>query len=249
MPYGRYRRQAWRQHPPGQAAAQQIQDRLDNPSERPFARPPDMRSGCCSGSDGAWSGSEPTGQHSPGLPLRVRSHNPAGPSIPEGSWLARMIARKPESRWRLRWPTKWRGHLGHADKAAGLQSSGNGNRSLIERLRKAGTGKGEQENARRMRNMIEQIWVRKTSLESRASSSRIRCGPDPRITIPASGFCKMPQIQALRRPLLINRPQTQIFLTQGRQPQKSTHSSVRIQRLRRFATDLAGGSPQPCKGR
>ena len=42
-PDGRYRRKAWWQHPPRQAATQQIQDRLDDPPHRPFAGSPDMR--------------------------------------------------------------------------------------------------------------------------------------------------------------------------------------------------------------
>lgn len=37
MPDSRYGREARRQHPPRQAAAQQIQDCLDNPPQRPFA--------------------------------------------------------------------------------------------------------------------------------------------------------------------------------------------------------------------
>ena len=42
-PHRRDGRKAGRQHPPRQGAAQQIQDRLDNPPERPLARAPDMR--------------------------------------------------------------------------------------------------------------------------------------------------------------------------------------------------------------
>ena len=42
-PHRRDRRKARRQHPPRQTAAQQVQDRLDNPPHRPLARPPDMR--------------------------------------------------------------------------------------------------------------------------------------------------------------------------------------------------------------
>ena len=42
-PDGRYRREAWWQHPPRQAATQQVKDRLDNPPHRPFAGSPDGR--------------------------------------------------------------------------------------------------------------------------------------------------------------------------------------------------------------
>lgn len=45
VPHSRDRRKAWWQHPPGQAAAKQIQDSLDNAPQRPFARSPNMRRG------------------------------------------------------------------------------------------------------------------------------------------------------------------------------------------------------------
>jgi hypothetical protein len=37
---------------------------------------------------------------------------------------------------------------------------------------------------------IEQIWIRKTMVELRATSSAPRFGPDPQITISARGFWK-----------------------------------------------------------
>ena len=42
-PHSRDRREAGRQHSLRQPAAQQIQDRFDNPPQRPFARTPHMR--------------------------------------------------------------------------------------------------------------------------------------------------------------------------------------------------------------
>jgi hypothetical protein len=38
--------------------------------------------------------------------------------------------------------------------------------------------------------MIEKIWIRKTKWNLRAKSSDHRFGPDPLISIPASGFSK-----------------------------------------------------------
>ena len=59
--------------------------------------------------------------------------------------------------------------------------------------------------------MIGQIGVRKTRELLRAPSSRRRCGPDPRITIPASGM-----IGRMNRPDTsphsITKPDVQIFL-------------------------------------
>lgn len=45
VPHSRYGREARRQHPPRQAAAQQVKDRLDNAPQWPFARSPNMRRG------------------------------------------------------------------------------------------------------------------------------------------------------------------------------------------------------------
>jgi len=56
-----------------------------------------------------------------------------------------------------------------------------------------------------MGNRIEQIGIGKTSLESRAISSRIRFGPSPLITIPASGFWKRRTQRPDRRPHSITR--------------------------------------------
>src|SRR3546814_14935759 len=52
----------------------------------------------------------------------------------------------------------------------------------------------------RMGKMIEQSWIRKTSEVSGALSSIERFGPDPQITIPASGFRKCRIQRPYRRP-------------------------------------------------
>ena len=44
----------------------------------------------------------------------------------------------------------------------------------------------------RMGKMIEHIWIRKTVQDSKRYSSLMRFASDPQITIPASGFSKMP---------------------------------------------------------
>jgi hypothetical protein len=65
-------------------------------------------------------------------------------SIPEGSWLAQMMARKPRMLVAIALANKdGPDNLGHADKAAGLPGSGSSNRSLIKRLRKADADNGE----------------------------------------------------------------------------------------------------------
>jgi hypothetical protein len=56
-PHCRDRRKARRQHPPRQTAAQQIQDRLDNPPQRPLAWSPTCEGGGKNGSSSAHSAS------------------------------------------------------------------------------------------------------------------------------------------------------------------------------------------------
>src|SRR3546814_14826880 len=51
-----------------------------------------------------------------------------------------------------------------------------------------------------MVKMTEEIWIRKTSVVSCALSSIERFGPDPQITIPASGFRKCRIQRPYRRP-------------------------------------------------
>src|SRR3546814_12083098 len=51
-----------------------------------------------------------------------------------------------------------------------------------------------------MVKMTEEIWIRKTSVVSCALSSIERSGPDPQITIPASGFRKCRIQRPYRRP-------------------------------------------------
>jgi hypothetical protein len=78
-----------------------------------------------------------------------------------------------------------------------------------------------------MGEMIEQIWIKKTSAGPRAEvSSFIRFGPDPQITIPASGFR-----QTASQGLTEDRTRSQThalrnFLLFARQPQKKGQRSV-----------------------
>jgi hypothetical protein len=50
-----------------------------------------------------------------------------------------------------------------------------------------------------MGKMIEQIWIGKTREKLSAASTHPRFGPDPLITIPARGFWKCRNFEALQK--------------------------------------------------
>ncbi|WP_183588971.1 hypothetical protein [Paracoccus pantotrophus] len=54
--------------------------------------------------------------------------------------------------------------------------------------------------------MIEQIWIGKTREKLSAESTPARFGPDPLITIPASGFWKCRISKALQKTALDHTP-------------------------------------------
>src|SRR3546814_13824395 len=79
----------------------------------------------------------------------------------------------------------------------------------------------------RMGKMIEQSWIRKTSEVSGALSSIERFGPDPQITIPASGFRKCRIQRPYRRPHSITCTLDQKLLAPRAATTEDTSISVR----------------------